>query len=208
MADSSTETKKKLLESAKKEFLEKGFTGASLRTIAANAGVTTGAMYRHFKDKNAFFCALVDDAIAATKQTIMLADPKNHENLTPEQMQEHMDFEKKSTDDFLNYMYENFDAFTLLFRKSAGSTHEHFQEDICDLYTKNCEKTFAWMYEQKIATKQVSPMTIHFMASTIINAFCDIILHNMTQKEAKEYISDIMEFTSYGAYKLLGIMVE
>ena len=208
MADSSTETKKKLLESAKKEFLEKGFTGASLRTIAANAGVTTGAMYRNFKDKNAFFCALVDDAVEATKNVIMLADPKNHEKLTPAQMQEHMDFEKKSTDDFLNYMYENFDAFTLLLRKSAGSTHEHFQEDICDLYTKNCEKTFAWMYEQKIATKQVSPMTIHFMASTIINAFCDIILHNMTQKEAKEYISDIMEFTSYGAYKLLGIMVE
>ena len=208
MADSSTETKKKLLESAKKEFLEKGFTGASLRTIAANAGVTTGAMYRHFKDKNAFFCAIVDDAITATKNVIMLADPKNHEKLTPEQMQEHMDFEKKSTDDFLNYMYENFDAFTLLLRKSAGSTHEHFQEDICDLYTKNCEKTFAWMYEQKIATKQVSPMTIHFMASTIINAFCDIILHNMTQKEAKDYISDIMEFTSYGSCKLLGIMVE
>jgi len=208
MADSSTETKKKLLESAKKEFLEKGFTGASLRTIAANAGVTTGAMYRNFKDKNAFFCALVDDAVEATKNVIMLADPKNHEKLTPAQMQEHMDFEKKSTDDFLNYMYENFDAFTLLFRKSAGSTHEHFQEDICDLYTKNCEKTFAWMYEQKIATKKVSPMTIHFMASTIINAFCDIILHNMTQKEAKEYISDIMEFTSYGSCKLMGIKVE
>lgn len=208
MADSSTETKKKLLESAKKEFLEKGFTGASLRTIAANAGVTTGAMYRNFKDKNAFFCALVDDAVEATKNVIMLADPKTHEKLTPAQMQEHMDFEKKSTDDFLNYMYENFDAFTLLFRKSAGSTHEHFQEDICDLYTKNCEKTFAWMYEQKIATKQVSPMTIHFIASTIINAFCDIILHNMTQKEAKEYISDIMEFTSYGAYKLLGMKIE
>ena len=208
MADSSTETKKKLLESAKKEFLEKGFTGASLRTIAANAGVTTGAMYRHFKDKNAFFCALVDDAITVTKQVITLADPKNHEKLTPAQMQEHMEFEKKSTDDFLNYMYENFDAFTLLLRKSAGSTHEHFQEDICDLYTKNCEKTFAWMYEQKIATKQVSPMTIHFMASTIINAFCDIILHNMTQKEAKEYISDIMEFSNYGAYKLMGIKVE
>lgn len=208
MAESSIETKNKLLESAKKEFLEKGFTGASLRTIAANAGVTTGAMYRHFKDKDSFFCALVDDAIRATKQVIMLADPKNHENVAMEQMQEHIDFEKKSTEDFLNYVYENFDSFTLLFRKSAGSTHEHFQEEICDLYTKNCEKTFAWMYEQKIATKQVSPMTIHFMASTIINAFCDIILHNMPQKEAKEYLSDIMEFTSFGGYKLLGIKVE
>ena len=208
MADSSSETKKKLLESAKKEFLEKGFTGASLRTIAANAGVTTGAMYRHFKDKDAFFCALVDDAIEATKKVIMLADPKNHENLTPDQMQEHTEFERKSTRDFLDYMYENFDAFTLLLRKSAGSTHEHFQENICELYTKNCERTFAWMYEQKITTKKLSPMTLHFMASTVINAFCDIVFHNMPQKEAQEYISDLMEFTSYGAHKLLGIKTE
>ena len=205
MAESSIETKNRLLESAKKDFLEKGFTGASLRTIAANAGVTTGAMYRHFKDKDSFFCALVDDAIEVTKKVIMLADPKNHANLTPSQMNEHIDFEKKSTEEFLDYMYEHIDAFTLLLTKASGSTHEHFQEEICDLYTKNCERTFIWMYEQKIATKQVSPMTIHFMASTVINAFCDIILHNMAKKEAEEYISDIMEFTSSGMYVLLGI---
>lgn len=205
MAESSTETKNRLLESAKKEFLEKGFTGASLRTIAANAGVTTGAMYRHFKDKDDFFCTLVDEAIETTKKVVMLADSKNHANLTLSQMDEHIDSEKKSTEEFLDYMYEHFDAFTLLLTKAAGSTHEHFQEDICELYTKNCEQTFTWMYEQKIATRQVSPMTIHFMASTVINAFCDIILHNMTKKEAEAYISDIMEFTSSGMYVLLGI---
>ena len=74
MAESSLETKQKLLESAKKEFLEKGFMNASLRTIAANAGVTTGAMYRHFKDKDAFFCALVDDVIDYVTQMVMLAN--------------------------------------------------------------------------------------------------------------------------------------
>ena len=63
MSDSTKETKQKILESAKKEFLEKGFSAASLRTIASNAGLTTGAMYRHFKDKDALFCALVDDAV-------------------------------------------------------------------------------------------------------------------------------------------------
>ena len=44
MAESSSVTKEKILESAKKEFLENGFVNASLRTIAANAGLTTGAM--------------------------------------------------------------------------------------------------------------------------------------------------------------------
>ena len=89
------ETKKTLLESAKKEFLQKGFAGASLRTIAANAGVTTGAMYRHFKDKDAFFCALVDDAVEATKKVVMFADSKTHAGFESPHMQEHIDFEKK-----------------------------------------------------------------------------------------------------------------
>ncbi|MBQ7618847.1 MAG: TetR/AcrR family transcriptional regulator, partial [Treponema sp.] len=178
------ETKKTLLESAKKEFLQKGFAGASLRTIAANAGVTTGAMYRHFKDKDAFFCALVDDAVDATKKVVMFADSKTHAGFESPHMQEHIDFEKKMTFDFLDYVFENFDAFTLLLTKAGGSAHERFQENICELYTKNCEETFKWMLKQGIATKKVSSMTVHFMASTVINAFCDIILHKMTKRQA------------------------
>ena len=205
MNESSTETKKNLLESAKKEFLEKGFTAASLRTIAANAGVTTGAMYRHFKDKDAFFCALVDDAIEEVTKTVMLADSENHKDLESPRMQEHFDLEKKFVKDFIDYMFDNFDAFTLLLTKSAGSTHEHFQEEICELYTKKCEETFNWMYDHKIAAKKVSPMTIHFMASTIINAYCDIITHNMTKEDAAAYITDIMEFTRAGTMHLMGI---
>ncbi len=208
MADSSSsaaETKKKLLQSAKKEFLEKGFMNASLRTIAANAGVTTGAMYRHFKDKDSFFCALVDEAIEVVKKTVSLADSENHAGLDSPHMQEHFDLEEKSVKEFIDYMFSNFDAFTLLLTKAAGSTHEHFQEEICELYTKNCEETFNWMYESKIAAKKVSPMTIHFMASTVINAYCDIITHNMSKEDAAQYITDIMEFTRYGTMRLMGI---
>ena len=37
------------MEAAKKEFLEKGFLGASLRTIVKLAGVTTGAFYGYYR---------------------------------------------------------------------------------------------------------------------------------------------------------------
>ncbi len=205
MADSSLETKNKLLESAKKEFLEKGFMGASLRAIAANAGVTTGAMYRHFKDKDAFFCALVDEAVEVTTKTVMVADSKHHAGMNSEHMQEHLDFEEQSVKLFIDYLFDNFDVFTLLLMKSAGSTHEHFQEEICELYTKNCEDTFKWMHKNGIASKKVPSMTVHFMASTIINAYCDIILHNMKKKDAATYITNIMEFTRYGCMHLLGM---
>ena len=204
MSESSAETKQKLLESAKKEFLEKGFMNASLRTIAANAGVTTGAMYRHFKDKDAFFCALVDDAIDAATKAVMMADSSHHMNLKMLGSKEHFDEESRQIKGLINYIFDNFDAFTLLLTKGAGSTHEHFQEEICDLYTKNCEQTFNWMYKNQISTKKIDKMTIHFIASTIINAFMEIITHKMTKKAAFQYIENIIEFTRYGMINMIG----
>lgn len=51
MADISEITKDKILQSAKTEFLENGFIAASLRTIAGNASLTTGAMSAILKIK-------------------------------------------------------------------------------------------------------------------------------------------------------------
>ena len=205
MAESSIETKKKLLESAKKEFLEKGFMNASLRTIAANAGVTTGAMYRHFKDKDAFFCALVDDVIDYTTNMVMLADTQNHALFDAMAIKKHMESETEYAKAMIDYMYDNFDAFTLLLTKSAGSTHEHFQDEICDLYTKNFDKIYKWMYKNKIATKKIPQMTVHVIASTVIHAYCEIILHKMDKKDALEYMYSIIEFTNYGCMYMMGI---
>ena len=205
MSETAAETKQKLLESAKKEFLEKGFTGASLRTIAANAGVTTGAMYRHFKDKDTFFCALVDDVIDYVTQMVMLANTDNHQLFDNMSIKNHMSFENESAKSLINYMYDNFDAFTLLLTKSAGSTHEFFRDEICDLYTKNFDIICKWMYKQKIATKKIPQMTVHTIASTVINAYCEIVLHKLDKKEALAYIESIVEFTNYGCMRMMGI---
>ena len=48
-----------LLEAGKREFMENGFRGASLKSIAASLGVTTGAIYRYYTDKEALFDGLV-----------------------------------------------------------------------------------------------------------------------------------------------------
>ena len=203
--ESSAETKAKILSSAKTEFLEKGFMNASLRTIAANAGLTTGAMYRHFKDKDALFCALVDEAIDVTNKAVMLADAVHHVDLDNAVSIEHFEQEKKTTNDLLDYMFEHFDIFTLLLTKAAGSTHEHFQEEICELYTTNCEQTFNMMYENHFSTKKIDKMTVHFIASTIINAFVEIITHKMTKEAAVQYIENIEEFTRYGMIHMMGL---
>lgn len=61
MAIRNFELDKKIINAANKEFLKEGFTKASLRRIAQKAGITTGALYTRYKNKNELFCSLVSD---------------------------------------------------------------------------------------------------------------------------------------------------
>ena len=47
----SEDTKQLILDTAKKEFMEKGYNDASVRSIAKQAGLTTGAIFRYFPEK-------------------------------------------------------------------------------------------------------------------------------------------------------------
>lgn len=58
-------TRGKILETGKREFLSKGFLAASLRNNVKEAGVTTGAFYGYFSSKEALFAALVEPHAAA-----------------------------------------------------------------------------------------------------------------------------------------------
>ena len=205
MSESAAETKAKIIESAKKEFLEKGFMNASLRTIAANAGVTTGAMYRHFKDKDALFCALVDNAIEITTQAVMAADVIAHQKELDPVGEEHHKAENKILTDLLNYIYSDFDAFTLLLTKSAGSTHEKFLEEMCELYSENCLKTFKYLYKQGFSKYNPDAMTVHVIASSLINAFAELILHKIPKRNAVKFIENIRNFFHYGTMHIMEI---
>lgn len=49
-----------VLESALALFSHQGYRATSMRDISAKAGVSTGAVYHHFKDKEAIFLELLD----------------------------------------------------------------------------------------------------------------------------------------------------
>ena len=71
----------KILEAAKKEFLEKGYEKASTNVICKNAGVTWGALQKRYEGKDALFCALVSPVAEEFKATLIGANDEFH-NLT------------------------------------------------------------------------------------------------------------------------------
>ena len=62
-------TREKIIESAFESFFELGYAETSLSLIAENAGMTRGAIYWHFKDKNALYREVVK--IAAEKADVV-----------------------------------------------------------------------------------------------------------------------------------------
>lgn len=59
----SSETREQILASAQEEFNRYGFQKSSVRRIAGNVGMTTGAIYCFFKGKDELFRSVVDMAI-------------------------------------------------------------------------------------------------------------------------------------------------
>ena len=59
-----------ILESAKKEFWDKGFENASLKEICDNAHVTTGALYKRYSGKEELFSAVVADTVRDLEEII------------------------------------------------------------------------------------------------------------------------------------------
>ena len=61
MGEQDQQTRQRLLRCAKAEFLSRGFEHASLRRICEAAGVTTGAVYFFFQNKEDLFAQIVQD---------------------------------------------------------------------------------------------------------------------------------------------------
>lgn len=62
-----------LVRAAARRFAEDGFDGASLGSIAADAGTSVGNLYKYFENKEALFVAAVPPALAEELTTLLVA---------------------------------------------------------------------------------------------------------------------------------------
>ena len=62
-AEQQAETRRALLDAAARVFVERGFVGASVEAIAAEAGYTRGAFYSNFESKEELFAELLQQRV-------------------------------------------------------------------------------------------------------------------------------------------------
>jgi|SRR5215217_2466721 len=78
-AERRAETRRALLVAARRQFADLGYAGTNTPDIVAAAGVTRGALYHHFADKQALFAAVVEEEHALLAMAINAATESGDE---------------------------------------------------------------------------------------------------------------------------------
>lgn len=193
----------KLLEQAMKEFLDKGYTGASLRTIAENAGTTPRSVYTRYGDKEGLFAALVSEC-ADTLKDMFISYMKDYGE-KPVDEQKNLFHDDKFDEEYkdyiysiIDYIYENFNVFKLLICRSKDTRFADYVDEIVSV-----DETHTLMYIQRtgnqvISSGKAAPQLIHLLCSSYVHGFFEFVRHDMEKAEAQKYILQLRTFFACG----------
>lgn len=65
-----TAKRSEILDGARRAFARHGYEGATVKVLEAETGLSRGAIFHHFKDKDALFLALAEEDAAATAELV------------------------------------------------------------------------------------------------------------------------------------------
>lgn len=192
------ETKAMLLTSARAEFLEKGYMQASLRNICKNAGVTTGALYFFFKDKEDLFASLVEEPLDGLYEIMKAHYMQEIEHpdigaICKEDLPEDIAAAKQA----VHYMYQHYDEFQLLLTKSQGSRFEHCIDDFVAISEKHY-RIMADKFTDAFGAKRIEDYIIHWIAHMQIDTFAHMLTHEKSEDAALSYMEDAVKFMLSG----------
>lgn len=195
--------KNKILESAKEEFLEKGFEKASIRSIAARANVTKGNIYTYFKSKDDLFAFLVQPALKTIDQIMV---NEYGDSFISGNIEELYTIER-SMSEFKNHIelvLQQADMIRLLFFASSGSSLRNFKEQIIAKYEKSSRRFYEVIAQQNPNLNgNVTDMFIHSCALLYINFIEEILIHKPDESELNKFIKEMVYFVHYGAIKVM-----
>lgn len=197
------ETKEKLLASAKTEFMEKGYSKASLRKICANAGVTTGALYFFFKDKEDLFRSIVEKPLRDLLEMMSMHFAEDAQLLSEMDGYVYSDGDHEELVQLLiRHLYANRDAFLLLLTKSQGTAFESCIDEV----VKKIEKGYRIMAErmaEKTPGMQVNSYMLHWMTHMNIDAFIHLLTHEPDGQKAFCHMRRIIDYLVKGWMELI-----
>ena len=192
----------RILDSAKAEFLEKGFEKASLKSICENAQVTTGALYKRYSGKEALFCALVADTVKAMSAVVEEKCAVRPEELSDGALMRAWYMEEDYMLWWFDFLHQYHDGFTLLLRCADGTAYANFQHDWVERMT---QATYGYYLEARrrgLATREIPIEEMHILLTAFWTTIYEPFVHDFTWGQIKEHSAIVCKLFNW--YRVLG----
>ena len=178
-------TRDRILESARKCFLEYGFQAAPLRKIADDAGFTSGALYGYFDSKEDLFYAITDPVAEKAMEKLdqiraeMGAQPKQQRLNTMGQVY------YPHIPEIVDILLEDRDATKLIVTGSKGTKYEGFLDRIASRNASEINKAA----EQAEDTKSIEQQTMDIL----MDGYVSTLFRLITSDKDRDTIIKCME---------------
>lgn len=205
MSTKAEDTEKNILNTARKHFLKDGFSGASLRNIVKDAGLTTGAFYKYYPTKEALFDALTDPYIEHIYQ-IYDRVVEDFEKLSAKEQTSNMsDTSGDGMDQMIDYIYEHYDNFRLLLKCGDSGKFETFIHNMVDREMRSSLEHVKKMKEDGIEIPIVGESLMHMIYTGFFSSIFQIIEHDIDKETAKRNVHKLREFNTGGWERLWNV---
>lgn len=179
----------RVIACATEEFLEKGYTDASLRTIAEKAETSTNSIYVRFKDKEGLFAAIVEPVSEEFMSRCLNVQETFHGFDSERQRREVGTYSGNAMLDMIDYVYDHFDEFRLLLDSSYGTKFHNFVDRLVSMEE---EYTWKWMEATDSRMEPEGEMTkefYHIMTTSYFEGIFEVVRHKMNREDAKKYVA-------------------
>jgi len=189
----------KILSSAKEEFLMKGYTDVSLRSVCRKAGVTTGALYKRFPGKESLFAAVVTPTLEAMKSMTETSGNLDYTQLEQNDIQIVWDLSEVRLKGFVEFFYMHYDGLKLLLCCSEGSVYTNFLNEFVADYARHSMKLISAAYKKGITSRQIDGDELHLLLTAFWTAMFEVIIHDFPKTKALQYCEMIAAFFNWSA---------
>ncbi len=194
----------KVNRAIREEFLEKGYEGASIRSIGARAGMTSAGLYRHYPDKEAMFSAIVDPLIDDINKWTKRHTDKKYD-LVDKQAQREELFGESFADLVIQVILPHKDEFRMLVTASKGTKYENFVHDYVTENQKEFIQALNALKKKGYPVKDIDEEKLHMLLSAYMTACLEPIIHDYNDDKIKEYMKTIQEFFLPGWMNIMGL---
>lgn len=193
-------TRKMIIEVGKKMFIEKGYDNAYLRDIAKESGVTTGAIYGHYKDKDTLFRDIVLPVIEGFKESLACLQDE-YRSIDNEQLN-HDPMTLNSHDPAIDYIFDHHDEFILLLKCAHETSMKDWFEDFIKTEVMASQSYAEKWKDAGVLKSDIDVRFIEIVSSSYFHSIFEAVSKGMSREETKKLVT-LLSIYYTGGWKAL-----